>query len=234
MWLLNSSIGKKVLMSVTGTFLILFLTFHACMNMVAVFSLDAYDTVCAFLGAKWYAVVGTAVLAGGFLLHIIVAFWLTLTNQQARGEKYDIANNAPGVSWASKNMLLIGAVVLLGIILHLGMFWAKMQLVELASLQPDAVGEPTEGGKFLVYYFSNPVWVILYLLWFAFLWLHINHGIWSAFHTMGLNNDKWLKRWKTIATVCSTVILGMFAFTVVFFFIANQVGCSCLSDYLAK
>ena len=85
MWLFKSSVGRKVVMSVTGLFLILFLTFHALMNAVAVYSLDAYEAVCEFLGANWYALLGTAVLAAGFVIHIIYAFILSLQNRSARG-----------------------------------------------------------------------------------------------------------------------------------------------------
>ena len=59
MWLINSSIGRKVVMSVTGIALILFLTFHGCMNLVALFSEEGYNMICEFLGANWYAVVAT-------------------------------------------------------------------------------------------------------------------------------------------------------------------------------
>ena len=59
MWLTNSSVGRKVVMSVTGLFLVLFVTFHALMNAVAIVSFDAYDAICEFLGANWYAVLGT-------------------------------------------------------------------------------------------------------------------------------------------------------------------------------
>lgn len=67
-------------------FLILFLTFHLAMNFVAVFSGEAYNMVCEFLGANWYALVGTLILALGFVVHIIYAFWLTIQNRKARGE----------------------------------------------------------------------------------------------------------------------------------------------------
>ena len=242
MWLLNSSVGKKVIMSVTGLFLVLFLTFHACMNLVAVFSLEAYDTVCEFLGANWYALVGTAVLAGGFLLHIIFATWLSLTNKKARGEdEYAISNNAPGVEWASKNMYVLGIIIILGIVLHLCMFWAKMQLVEVAGLEPaqlpidgagTVVAEPAQGGKFLIYWFQKPVICIVYLLWLVAIWFHLTHGIWSAFHTLGANNNTWLKRWKCIATIYATVLMAMFAFVVIYFFVATHVGCNSINAYL--
>ena len=74
MWLTNSSIGKKVLMSVTGIALILFLTFHACMNVVALISEEGYNAICEFLGANWYAVAATAVLAANSNPHIADCF----------------------------------------------------------------------------------------------------------------------------------------------------------------
>jgi succinate dehydrogenase / fumarate reductase cytochrome b subunit len=85
MWLTNSSVGRKVVMSVTGLFLVLFVTFHTLMNAVALISFDGYNKVCDFLGANWYAVVGTLILAAGFVIHIIYALWLTLQNKKARG-----------------------------------------------------------------------------------------------------------------------------------------------------
>ena len=84
MWLSNSSVGRKVVMSLSGLFLILFLTFHMAMNLVAVFSEDAYNMVCEFLGANWYALVGTLVLALGFVVHIIYAIILTLQNRKGK------------------------------------------------------------------------------------------------------------------------------------------------------
>ena len=80
MWLTNSSIGRKVVMSVSGLFLVLFLTFHMCMNLALVFSPEAYNAICGFLGARWYTLALTAVLAAGFFVHIIYAFILTYGN----------------------------------------------------------------------------------------------------------------------------------------------------------
>ena len=131
MWLFKSSVGRKVVMSVTGLFLILFLTFHALMNAVAVYSLDAYEAVCEFLGANWYALLGTAVLAAGFVIHIIYAFILSLQNRSARGnDRYAVTARPKSVEWASQNMLVLGIIVLCFLVLHLFQFWAK------SSLQP--------------------------------------------------------------------------------------------------
>ena len=120
MWLSNSSIGRKVVMSVTGLALILFLTFHMAMNLVAIFSADAYNMICAFLGANWYALVATAGLGALVVIHIVYAFWLTMQNRAARGsERYAVSAKPKGVEWASQNMLVLGIIVLLGLALHL-------------------------------------------------------------------------------------------------------------------
>ena len=84
-FLSNSSLGKKLVMSVTGCFLVLFILFHMSMNVTAIISPEAYNAVCEFLGANWYALAGTVVLALGVLIHFIYAIILTLRNYKARG-----------------------------------------------------------------------------------------------------------------------------------------------------
>ena len=102
MWLSNSSVGRKVVMSVTGIALVLFLTFHMAMNLVAIISADGYNMICEFLGANWYALVATAGLAALFVIHIIYAFWLTMQNRKARGsERYAVTDKPKTVEWAS-------------------------------------------------------------------------------------------------------------------------------------
>ena len=119
-------------MSITGLFLILFLTFHMCMNVVALISAEAYNAVCGFLGANWYALVGTLVLAAGFFIHIIYAFWLTMMNRKARGsERYKVVDKPKSVEWASQNMLVLGIIVIGIALFHLYHFWANMQLQEI-------------------------------------------------------------------------------------------------------
>ena len=81
----TSSIGKKLIMSITGAFLILFLTFHMIMNGALVFSDDAYNAIVNFLGANWYALVGTVILAAGVVFHFVYAIVLTVGNLRARG-----------------------------------------------------------------------------------------------------------------------------------------------------
>lgn len=206
MWLTNSSVGRKVVMSVTGLFLILFLTFHALMNAVAVISMDGYEAVCEFLGANWYALLGTAVLAAGFVIHIIYAFWLTLQNRKARGnDAYSISKKPATVEWASQNMLVLGIIVACFLILHFVHFWAKMQL-------PEMMDETALGGAEALEAAFGMVWVLpVYLVGFFAVWFHITHGFWSAFQTLGTTNDKWICRFKCIGWWWATIVMGLFA-----------------------
>jgi len=228
MWLLNSSIGRKLIMSISGVFLILFLVFHMSMNIVAVFSAEAYNLICEFLGANWYALVGTAVLAGGFLVHIVYAFMLTLQNQKARGDqRYAVSGRPKGVDFASQNMFVLGAIIALGMIMHLAQFWYKMQFaeilgyhyVELGAGANSIVVSVVDGATFIQYWFSNPIICILYLIWFAALWFHLTHGFWSALQTVGWSNQIWFNRWKCISNIFATVIFLGFAFVVVVFYL---------------
>ncbi len=215
----TSSIGKKLIMSISGLFLILFLLFHMSMNMVAIFSDEGYNAICEFLGANWYALVGTGILALGFIIHIIYAFILTIQNRKARGvERYAAQDRPATVEWASQNMLVLGLIVLLGIALHLSQFWAKMQLPEIMGQ------EPANGAALINETFKNPVNVVIYLVWLAAIWFHLSHGFWSAFQTIGWNNKIWIERWRRISVVVVTIIFCGFASVVIAAFIKNVIA----------
>ena len=220
MWLLNSSIGKKVVMSITGLFLILFLTFHMSMNVVAIFSGRAYNMICEFLGANWYALVGTLVIAAGAVLHILYAFWLTYINRRARGnDRYKVVDKPQGVEWASQNMLVLGIIIALGLLLHLYDFWFKMQFNEITGILPDV--NPHDGYGLIAEKLANPAIAVAYLVWFVAIWFHLTHGFWSALQTLGWNNKIWLSRWKCISCIYTTIIcLGFAAVAIYFGFIA--------------
>ncbi|WP_311490260.1 succinate dehydrogenase/fumarate reductase cytochrome b subunit [uncultured Alloprevotella sp.] len=220
MWLTTSSVGRKVIMSVTGIALVLFLTFHACMNVVALFSGDAYNMICEFLGSNWYAVAGTVVLVGLIALHFIYATILTLQNLKARGNnRYAVVETPAKVEWASQNMFVLGLIVCLGLFLHLFNFWANMMGAEFYNGGMALVGdyEATDGAGLIQFTFGNPIYAVLYLVWLAALWFHLSHGFWSAIQTLGVNNKVWFNRWKLIGNVYVTLVMLMFAAVVVYF-----------------
>jgi len=221
-FLWKSSIGRKLVMSITGTALVLFLLFHMAMNLAAVFSADAYNWICTLLGANWYALLGTLGLAALVAIHFIYAFWLSWQNFRARGMQRYAQKKNPGVTWASRNMLVIGIIVICGLLVHLFNFWAKMQLVEVLGHHENSLGiSPSDGYALIERLFSNPLYCVIYLVWFAALWFHLSHGIWSAIQTIGWNNQAWEKRIKTISYIVATVIFLGFATVVVFFYLKS-------------
>ncbi len=226
-FLTNSSVGKKLVMSITGCFLVLFILFHMSMNLTMLFSYEAYDLICEFLGANWYALVATVVLAGGVAIHFLYAFILTINNYRARGsQRYDVTVQEKGVSWASKNMLVLGVIVILGLGLHLVHFWSKMQLVELmghhASVVEGMEVGATSGAALMMITFSKWYNVVLYIVWFAALWFHLTHGVWSMFQTVGWANDTWYPRLKCLGNIVATLIfLGFTVVAVYCFFVST-------------
>ena len=221
MWLINSTIGRKVVMSLTGVALILFLTFHLCMNLVALFSGEAYNKICELLGANWYAVVATIGLAALAVCHIVYAFILTAQNRIARGtERYAVVARPGKVEWASQNMLVLGIIVFLGLLLHVFNFWYNMMFAEIFGLM--GAYSPSDGFAYIQDTFANPVYVMLYVIWIVAIWFHLSHGFWSAMQTLGVNGKIWFNRWKMIGLIYSTLL--MFGFLIVV--LAFAFGCA--------
>ena len=205
-----SSITKKLIMAVTGGGLVFFLLFHGAMNVVSIFSEDGYRWICEFLGDNWYALVGTMGLAVLMVFHLIYAFILSLENYMARGrQRYAVNERPDGVSWASKNMLAIGAFILFGLVLHLVDFWSKMQLAEIKG------GAPVDGIDQIKFIFSNNYFSVMYLLWLVAIWFHLSHGIASVMQSIGWNNLVWQRRIEWLGKFFAIVIVVMFVSVVI-------------------
>lgn len=209
MWLSNSSVGRKFVMALSGAFLVLFVTFHCLMNAVAIYWPSAYNVVCEFLGANWYALLGTLIIAAFIVIHIIYALMLTLQNRKARGtQRYSISRRPASVEWSSQNMLVLGIVVLAFLVVHLIQFWAKMQLDEVLggeSMFPHAAGT-----LYLQEAFSQPWTLIVYAIGFVALWFHLNHGFWSMFQSVGWDNTTWMPRLKKISAWWVSIVVVLF------------------------
>ena len=225
MWLTNSSVGRKVVMSVTGLALILFLTFDVLMNAVAIFSPEAYNKVCGILGANWYAIAATLGLAALFVIHIIYAFWLTIQNKKARGNNpYHVTARPKSVEWASQNMLALGVVIACFTVLHLYQFWGRMMLAEILPCCANEVSPANGWGQIMLQFGGSLGWgvLVVYLIGFGALWFHMTHGFWSAFQSLGTNNTAWLPRLKKTACAWATIVCLLFAVEAVVFTLKAQ------------
>ena len=213
-------------MSVSGLSLVLFLLFHMSMNLAAVFSTEAYNAICEFLGANWYALAGTLILAAGVVVHLVYATVLTLHNRISRGsQRYAMTAEPEGVTWASRNMYVLGIIIVLGLLLHLYNFWYNMQFAEIIGNHELGPFPPADGAAYIAALFSSPVYCIIYLVWFAAIWFHLTHGFWSAFHTIGWDNQTWLPRLKRIANVVATIVFLCFALVVIVFYLRSLGVC---------
>ena len=201
-------------MALTGACLVLFVTFHVLMNAVAICWPDAYNKVCLFLGANWYALVASMGLGLLFVIHIIYALVLTVQNRKARGnDRYAVSVRPKSVEWSSQNMLVLGIVVLAFLGVHLVQFWARMQAQEVMGTLYTYEGAelPAAAGTlFLQIAFQNWWTPVVYIIGFIALWFHMNHGFWSMWQSCGWNNQIWLPRLKTIACWWTSIVIGLF------------------------
>ncbi len=228
----TSSIGKKFIQSISGAFLILFLLLHGTINFFSVidslmgkFGVSAPDEKLFSAGDGWFQLgcdfmstpvidIMVPILALGFLIHIVYGIWLSVQNYIRRGgiRRYAVASKAKNDSWSAKNMFVLGIIILGCIGLHLMDFWAKMQLREFVP----ALGLEPENPYFLLLATFKSWWLLaLYIIWFVFLWLHLVHGFWSMFQTVGWNNKKWLPRLRVIGIIVSTLIVLLFVATAI-------------------
>jgi succinate dehydrogenase / fumarate reductase cytochrome b subunit len=221
-WLFNSSIGRKFIMALSGCCLVLFLLFHAAMNIVSIINIEAYEAICGFLGTNWYAVAGTAGLAFLILLHVVYALVLTWQNRKARGGSAYASSNATPTEWSAKNMFVLGVVLVAFMLLHLYHFWFKMMFAELFHL--DFAVLPEEVGGHMTELFGDPVTVVLYLIGLVALWIHLTHGVWSMFQSTGLNGRTWMPRLKCVGNIVATIICIAFALVPIVFY-AKQFCC---------
>jgi len=201
-------------MSLSGLFLIVFLLVHLIVNSLLLIGPEAFQAGCEFMEQP-VVLIMVPILAGGFVVHILYALWLSYQNMKARGTTaYASGKKSETTSWASKNMLVLGAVVLLFIGLHLSHFWAKMQLQHLIG------GEATEASQayeLVALTFRNPIIGSLYIVWYWALWFHLVHGFWSALQTIGFNNSIWYSRLRVISNIFATVIAVGFTVITLFF-----------------
>jgi len=204
---LQSSLGKKVLMSITGLFLISFLVVHCFLNSFIFFNDGGvmFNEGAEFMAHNPIVRTMEIVLFIGIILHIVQALILTLQNQKARPIKYAVQNGAANSKWYSRSMGLLGTLILMFLIIHLKHFWYVSRLTdEITS------GEETLFGE-MIEVFENPMIVLLYVLAMFSLGYHLLHGFQSAFQSLGLNHKKYSPLIAAIGFWFSIIVPFIFA-----------------------
>ena len=206
-FLLKSSIGKKIIMGLTGLFLITFLVVHCGVNSL-IFMNDGgemFNEVAEFMGSNVLIRTMEIGLFIGLLLHIFQGLYLWYTNRTARSVSYAVPNGNASSKWYSRSMGLLGTLLLFFLIIHLRHFWVVSRLTD----------EITGGSNTLFNemkdVFTNPWVVLVYVLGVISLSYHLMHGFQSAFQTMGWNHKKYTPMIKMIGFWFSIIIPFIFA-----------------------
>lgn len=215
----KSSIGRKVAMALSAFFLMIFLLQHLTINILSVFSAEAFNEVSHFMGTN--PVVQFAlqpVLIFGVIFHFVMGFVLELKNKKARGVAYARNNGAANSSWMSRNMVWSGLAILAFIILHFIDFWFPE--INTKFIQGDWSGtmEGVEGFRYheeLTHKFHSTARTIAYVVAFVFLTLHLLHGFTSAFQSMGVTAGR-KKTLQNIGKIYSILIPLGFIFIALF------------------
>ncbi|RTZ02498.1 succinate dehydrogenase cytochrome b subunit [Flavobacterium sp. RSP49] len=211
--LLKSSIAKKVAMALSGLFLVLFLAQHFFINMTSVFSADTFNSISHFMGNNpLVQFVIQPILIVGVIFHFIMGFVLEFKNNSARPISYAKNNGAANSSWASRNMIISGSVVLAFLLVHFYDFWVPEMVYKYVDVSP--LNE-TRYFHELAEKFESPIRTGLYCLSFLLLSLHLWHGFSSSFQSVGFNN-KYSKSLKGFGYGFAIVIPFGFIFIALF------------------
>jgi succinate dehydrogenase / fumarate reductase, cytochrome b subunit len=212
-----SSIGKKIIVSLTGLFLVIFLLVHLSLNLLTlVGDGHVFDIASHFMATNVVMKVLEIVLALGFIIHIIYTSYITLKNQFARPVKYDVVNQSEASSWSSRNMYITGGMVFIFLIIHLFNYYYKIKFTDL--IESKKMTEFT----LVTRIFHPDYWyyLVIYITGFILLGLHLNHSFQSGFQTLGLNNRQWLPRLKVIGSIYALIIVVGFTIIPLYFFIS--------------
>ncbi|MBE9467619.1 MAG: succinate dehydrogenase cytochrome b subunit [Bacteroidetes bacterium] len=217
----SSSIGRKLIMSISGLFLISFICVHLSVNLLLIFddSGELFNLAAHFMDSNPIVKIVEPLLAIGFAVHIIYATIITIQNKKTRPQKYSVQNNKATSSWSSRNMYILGTLIVLFLAVHLSDYFYKIKFGIMPTITIDGT---IMNDAYLVVSksFINHFWYsLLYIASGLFLGLHLTHGFWSAFQTIGWSNTLWLKKLKTIALVYAIIIATGFSIIPLYFLI---------------
>jgi len=203
---LQSSIGKKIVMGLTGLFLIIFLVIHVSVNACIFFNDGGatFNTAAHFMSHNIILRIVEIVLFAGLVLHVIQAYALTLKNNKARPIKYTVTDGGSNSTWYSRSMALLGTLLLLFLVVHLGNFWIPTKAAMFTGAEHDSFA----GMKVV---FAEWYLVAIYLFGVISLSYHLMHGFPSAFKSLGLSHKKYTPIIKKLGMAFSIIVPLIFA-----------------------
>ncbi|WP_372776748.1 succinate dehydrogenase cytochrome b subunit [Mangrovibacterium sp.] len=218
---LTASIGRKFIMSISGLFLLMFICVHLGINLLLLFddSGELFNLGAHFMATNPLIKIMEPVLGLGFVVHIIWSFLISFQNYKARPVGYDKSNAAYSSTWASRNMLVLGGLVLVFLVMHIIQFFIPVKTGGLESVNIDGVEMHNTYLLVSELFKSSVLFSVLYMIGGALLGFHLAHGFWSAFQTIGMSNKNWLKRLQCIGKIYAIVVAVGFAIIPLYFLI---------------
>jgi succinate dehydrogenase / fumarate reductase cytochrome b subunit len=209
---LNSTLGRKLIMALTGLFLILFLTGHVSGNLL-LFKGDggqAFNMYAKFMTTNPAVKLLSYLTYISVIGHIVYSIFLTQHNKSARPVSYSTSNGSSNSAWSSRNMGVLGTIILIFLVVHLQGFWYQMHWGAVPTVEYE--GETYKNlFEIVSFAFQNELLVGGYVLAMVFLAFHLSHGFASAFQTLGLNHNKYSPAIKAIGQVYCIVVPTLFA-----------------------
>lgn len=217
----DSGIGKKLLMSLTGLFLIIFLVVHLVGNLQLLKD-DAgasFNIYAHFMTTNPFIKFTSYGLYFFILLHAVAGLWIAVANKAAKGSRYAVSHNH-GSGWASSNMALLGTLILAFLLIHMGDFWFKMKFTDqLSMVSYENYAHEVKNLYERVSIAFSQLWiVVVYVIGMIVLAFHLWHGFQSAFQTLGINHHKYTPIIKTVGKVFSVVVSAAFAWIPVYYY----------------
>ena len=210
---MSSSIGRKILMALSGIFLVVFLTQHFLINITSVFSENLFNTLSHFMGNNpLVQFILQPILIIGVIFHFVMGFYLEILNSKSRKKNYSKYSGSSNASWISRNMIFSGGVILIFLVLHFIDFWIPEMNYKYVEVLPE---DPNRYFEDLVHKFESPLRTLIYSLSFVFLALHLLHGFSSSFKTVGVNSKYYDLIQKATFIFSITIPLG-FVFIAIF------------------
>ncbi len=212
---LNSSIGKKFMMAVTGSFLLIFLIVHLIGNITLFFGANTFNAYVSALDVvKPLIRVVEVVLLAAFILHIFNGIRLWIENKRARGVTYKINGSSENSDLFSRTMFLTGSIIFIFLVLHLGTFFWRFNVHD-----PEGFANTHQYFDIVIGFFKIWWYAILYVIAVLLLGFHLNHGFQSAFQTFGWNHKKYFPLVQKIGTLYAIIMtLGFASMPIYFFF----------------
>lgn len=201
----TSPVGRKVVMALTGIFLILFLLVHVGLN-ARIFADwtdpadngEMFNKAAHFMGSTIVTRILEIVLFVGFIIHIIQGYVIEAKNRKQRGQGYKVDLGNRGSTWMSRSMALLGTIIFLFLVVHISKFWWSSRITH--DMDQVTYNGVEMHNVFLRMYdvFQNPLIVLLYLVGVAALGFHLWHGFHSSFRSMGVHNKKYIGLLKAL------------------------------------